>query len=64
MYQGGPVEPIEARFRYRVSGGDLNLCFALFRVEDIRLAAFTAVLTQLETDLGLPVLRAASPVSV
>ncbi|HET7386883.1 MAG TPA: DUF2303 family protein [Nocardioidaceae bacterium] len=48
---------VSARFRYRIADGALRVGFVLERPEDVLRQAFTDVLTDIESDLGVTALR-------
>lgn len=48
VHEHGPAYRVEARFRYRINGGQLALGYRLNRIDDVRHAAFDAVVEQIE----------------
>ncbi|MDI1288899.1 MAG: DUF2303 family protein [bacterium] len=48
VHERGPAYRIEARFRYRINGGDLMLGYRLTRIDDVRRAAFDEVAARIE----------------
>lgn len=51
-YEGGPAYDMEARFRYRISDGDLALILVLTRPEDVLRAAFSEVVDKIGAGIG------------
>lgn len=52
VHERGPVYRVKARFRYRITGGNLLLAFRLDRIDDVRRHAFDEVIAQIATDTG------------
>ena len=48
VHERGPAYRVEARFRYRINGGTLSLGYRLNRIDDVRRAAFDAVVEDIE----------------
>lgn len=48
VHERGPAYRVEARFRYRISGGTLTLGYRLNRIADVRRAAFDEVVDRIE----------------
>lgn len=43
VHERGPVYRVQARFRYRINGGNLTLAYRLSRIDDVRRHAFDEV---------------------
>ncbi|MBT9255400.1 YfdQ family protein [Phycicoccus sp. KQZ13P-1] len=43
VHERGPVYRVQARFRYRINGGNLTLAYRLTRIDDVRRHAFDEV---------------------
>ncbi|MGG5257483.1 DUF2303 family protein [Phycicoccus avicenniae] len=52
VHERGPIYRVKARFRYRISGGNLFLAYRLDRIDDVRRHAFDEVVTQITADTG------------
>lgn len=52
VYERGDAYKIDARFRYRLTGGQLALGYKLTRPRDVLLAAFDAVVADVQTQTG------------
>lgn len=56
-FDGAPAYKVTARFRYRITGGQLLLSYALDRPDDVLRNAFLDVVTLVEDDLERKVFR-------
>lgn len=56
VYQGASPERVVARFRYRLNGGELTLWYDLLRIENLKRAAFKAIVDKIEADTSTKVL--------
>lgn len=54
-YLGCEKRAVEARFRYRLDGGDLKVWFDLFRPVEIQREAFDGILKRIADETGYPV---------
>lgn len=50
-FEGAPAYKVTARFRYRINGGDLKLCYALDRPEDVIANAFGDIVQAVEEQI-------------
>lgn len=60
VYQGGAPEKVIARFRYRLSGGSLAMWYDLLRIENLKRAAFQAIIDKVNSETGTFVLAGRS----
>lgn len=58
VYTGGQAYSAPVRFRYRISGGKLVIWYDMLRPHKVLEAAFTAILSHIKTETGMPVLMA------
>ena len=49
-FEGGPAYKVEARFRYRINGGQLALGYRLTRAKEVRKGAFDEVVDRIAND--------------
>lgn len=56
-YEDNDLMPVSARFRYRISDGNLRLGYVLDGVDEILSQAFTHVVAQVEDRIGRDVMR-------
>lgn len=56
-YEDNDPMPVTARFRYRINDGHLRLGYVLNGVDEILSQAFTSVVEQVETRIGVEVMR-------
>lgn len=56
-YEDNDRMPVSARFRYRIKDGHLRLGYVLDGVDEILSQAFTSVVEQVETRIGVEVMR-------